>query len=251
MGSMKKKRQKKANKDWAEFQAQHELSDDDIRKAKEMGLSLQALIRNVQSLSQHGNAAAKVWIQELYEKHILSSSKPVINHDSIVRDWEENAERNDDANYNFLRRLKHQEHGFDADEVAGELHRKAFQIVDCTQCANCCKTKRPTFDESDVERIAGHLNMDQAEFIDTYLEANADDPPYSTSQAPCPFLGEDNRCTVYEIRPATCREYPYTDKEGLVFRTMGVANNALVCPAVFWIVEQMKQRAGQHDENDY
>ena len=29
-----------------------------------------------------------------------------------------------------------------------------------------------------------------------------------------------------------------TDKDGFTFRTMGVANNALVCPAVFWIVER-------------
>ncbi len=31
-------------------------------------------------------------------------------------------------------------------------------------------------------------------------------------------------------------------EEGFTFRTMGVANNALTCPAVFWIVEGMKKR---------
>jgi Fe-S-cluster containining protein len=68
------------------------------------------------------------------------------------------------------------------------------------------------------------------------------DNSYKARQKPCPFLGDDDRCTIYEMRPTVCREYPHTDKEGFTFRTMGVASNALVCPAVFWIVEQMKTR---------
>lgn len=28
---------------------------------------------------------------------------------------------------------------------------------------------------------------------------------------PCPFLGEDNRCTIYDIRPITCRVYTCVD----------------------------------------
>ena len=75
------------------------------------------------------------------------------------------------------------------------------------------------------------------------MEADDEDGPYKARQKPCPFLGDDNRCTIYEVRPTVCWEYPHTDKEGFNFRTMGVASNALVCPAVFWIVEQMKQRA--------
>jgi len=127
--------------------------------------------------------------------------------------------------------------------VAGELHEQAFQIVDCTRCANCCKTLNIKFEPADIERIAGHLNMPTAEFIATYLEAGNEEGSYKARQKPCPFLGEDNRCTIYEIRPAVCQAYPHTDKEGFTFRTMGVAKNALICPAVFWIVEQMKQRA--------
>jgi hypothetical protein len=83
------------------------------------------------------------------------------------------------------------------------------------------------------------------EFIETYLEADDEDGPYKARQKPCPFLSKDDRCTVYDVRPNVCREYPHTDKEGLVFRTMGVANNTLVCPAVFWIVEQMKREASR------
>ncbi len=37
------------------------------------------------------------------------------------------------------------------------------------------------------------------------------------------------------------RENPHTDKGGLPFRTMGVANTALTRPAVLWTVEEMNK----------
>ena len=166
-----------------------------------------------------------------------------MNHDAVIEDWRQNAERHDEENFEFLHSMKHREYGFVPDELAGELHEQAFQIVDCTRCANCCKTMDINFDDEDIERIAGHLNMPTAEFIETYLEADDEDGTYKARQKPCPFLGDDDRCTIYEVRPTVCREYPHTDKEGFTFRAMGVASNSLVCPAVFWIVEQMKQRA--------
>lgn len=166
-----------------------------------------------------------------------------MDHDSIVEDWRQNAQAHDEKNYKFLRSLKFREYGFDPDKLAGKLHEQAFQIVDCTRCANCCKTLNVRFDDADIERIAGHLNMSTDEFIATYLEVDQERNVYTTRQTPCPFLGQDDRCTIYEVRPTVCQEYPYTNKEGLVFRTMGVANNTLVCPAVYWIVEQMRRRA--------
>jgi uncharacterized protein len=164
-------------------------------------------------------------------------------HNAAVEDWRANAEHRDDENYEFLRSMKFRDYGFDPDEVAGELHRQAFEILDCTQCANCCKTLDIKFTEEDIERIAGHLNMEIADFVETYLETDEEDGSHKAREKPCPFLGEDDHCTIYEMRPTVCQEYPHTDKPGLTFRTMGVANNALVCPAVFWIVERMKERA--------
>ena len=165
-----------------------------------------------------------------------------MDHDTVVEDWRQNAESHDDENYEFLRSMKFRDYGFDPDQLAGELHEQAFQIVDCTRCANCCKTMDIKFNDEDVERIAGHLKMKAAEFIEAYLEADDEDDSHKTRQKPCPFLGEDDRCTIYEVRPTVCRENPHTDKKGFTSRTTDVASDALVCPAVFWIVEQMKQR---------
>ena len=128
-----------------------------------------------------------------------------MDHESVVEDWQQNAERHDQRNYEFLRSMKFRDYGFDPDELAGELHEQAFRIVDCTRCANCCKTMDVKFTDEDIERIAGYLNMATAEFIKTYLEADEEDGSYKAQHKPCPFLGEDDRCTIYEIRPKEAR----------------------------------------------
>ena len=98
-----------------------------------------------------------------------------VDHDTVVEEWRRSAEQHDDENYEFLRSLKFRDYGYDTDELAAVLHERAFQIVDCTRCANCCKTMDIKFDDEDIERIAGHLNTPTAEFIETHLVAEEED----------------------------------------------------------------------------
>ena len=93
-----------------------------------------------------------------------------VDHDTVVEEWRRSAQQRDDENYEFLRSLKFRDYGYDPDELAGELHERAFQIVDCTHCANCCKTMDIKFDDEDIERIAGHLNIATVEFIEAHLD---------------------------------------------------------------------------------
>jgi Fe-S-cluster containining protein len=166
-----------------------------------------------------------------------------MDHDTIVADWTRNAQSHDEENYQFLRSMKFRSYGFKPDKLAAKLHQQAFQIIDCTRCANCCKTADINFTREDIGRIAERLNVTFDEFVDTYLEPSEEAGSFKARCKPCPFLSDDNLCTIYDIRPTVCREYPHTDKEGFTFRTMGHANRAITCPAVFWIVEQMKRRA--------
>jgi Fe-S-cluster containining protein len=130
------------------------------------------------------------------------------------------------------------------DRIASQLHREVFQIVDCTRCANCCRTLSPFLTDEDIDRIADHLSLTKADFITKYLEWDEEEQQYRTRTTPCPLLGADNKCTVYDVRPETCREYPYTDKKDFVLHTMSRAQSALVCPAAFSIIEEMKERLG-------
>ena len=158
---------------------------------------------------------------------------------TIVDDWKANAERHDDRTFAFLRSLKMKDDRA-VDRAARQLHEEVFAIVGCTQCANCCKTVSPLFGEADIRRIAKHLGMTAADFQATYLQADEDG--LVPKSLPCPFLAEDGRCKVYEVRPRECAEYPHTQKPGFTTRTHGHAANALSCPAVFWIIEQLRAR---------
>lgn len=164
-----------------------------------------------------------------------------LDHDALVADWKENAQEHDDKNYLFLRSLKGKSHK-KVDRIALELHQEAFSIVDCTKCANCCRTLQPIFSDEDIDRIAGHRGMGRDEFIATYLESDEEEGRYRTKATPCPFLGDDNKCTIYAVRPEKCQGYPFTDKPDFALSTINHANNAVVCPAVFYLVEQMKKR---------
>lgn len=165
-----------------------------------------------------------------------------MNMQAIRDDWKQNAERHGDRNFAFLRSLKMKDEGR-VDRAARQLHEEAFSIIDCIQCANCCKTISPLFRKADIRQIAVHLRMTAGDFKTMYLQADESGDLHLKS-VPCPFLGEEGRCTIYEVRPKDCAEYPHTQKKGFASRTHLHAGNALACPAVFYIIEEMRARRG-------
>jgi Fe-S-cluster containining protein len=59
------------------------------------------------------------------------------------------------------------------------------------------------------------------------------------TSAPCPFLGADNACLVYEERPKACREYPHTNRKNMLGILDLSLTNTLVCPAVHKIFSEI------------
>lgn len=126
------------------------------------------------------------------------------------------------------------------DDCFHELHHRVFEKIDCLSCANCCKTTSPIFYNRDIERLSKHLKQKPGDFIEKYLRVD-EDKDYVLKQAPCPFLGPDNYCSVYDARPTACREYPHTDRKRMEQILKITYNNTLVCPAVLEITEQLKR----------
>ena len=126
----------------------------------------------------------------------------------------------------------------DVDMKIHQLHEDAFSEIDCLECANCCKTTGPLIIQKDIDRISSHLNLSSEEFIKKYLKIDEDND-YVFQSMPCPFLGNDNYCSIYDVRPKACRDYPHTDRTN----QLGILNltekNATICPAVADIFEQM------------
>jgi len=126
-------------------------------------------------------------------------------------------------------------------EVLGRLpslHEEAFEKIDCLQCANCCKRYSPRFKTPDIKRISRELKMKESEFIDRYLKLD-EEGDYVVRSTPCPFLGDDNRCGIYAVRPSDCERFPYTDEDVLVRRPALTQKNSTFCPIVYYVLERL------------
>jgi Fe-S-cluster containining protein len=125
------------------------------------------------------------------------------------------------------------------DQKMHQLHEEVFSCTDCLECANCCSTTGPLFTDKDIGRIAKHLRIKPSEFTGNYLRID-EDKDYVLQQVPCAFLGEDNRCSIYDVRPKACREFPHTDRIKQYQILDLTQKNVAVCPAVYEIVEKLK-----------
>lgn len=123
-------------------------------------------------------------------------------------------------------------------------HDTAFEKVDCLSCAHCCKNYSPRFKQPDIKRIAKHLKMKEAAFIDSYLRRD-EDGDYVLVQKPCPFLGSDNFCSIYDVRPSDCHRFPYTDEDILLKKSAITLKNSTFCPAVYIVLEGLMQDFGE------
>lgn len=126
------------------------------------------------------------------------------------------------------------------DQKMHELHQEVFACTNCLECANCCSTTGPLFTDKDIGRIAKHLRMKPSELTEKYLRIDEDND-YVLQSVPCAFLGDDNRCSIYDVRPKACREFPHTDRIKQHQLLNLTQKNVTVCPAVYHIVEKMKK----------
>ena len=127
------------------------------------------------------------------------------------------------------------------DYVMQDLHDAEFKKTNCLDCANCCKTTGPLFTDKDIERVSKHFKMKTQQFIDQYLRIDEDND-YVLQSVPCTFLGADNYCSIYEVRPKACREFPHTDRKKFQQISNLTLKNVAICPAAFNIVEEMKRK---------
>ena len=126
------------------------------------------------------------------------------------------------------------------DYIMQELHEKEFKNTDCLQCANCCKTTGPLFTDKDIERISKYLKLKPQQFISQFLRMDEEND-YVLQSVPCTFLGADNYCSIYEVRPKACSEFPHTDRKKFQQISNLTLKNVAICPAAYNIVEEMKK----------
>ena len=119
-----------------------------------------------------------------------------------------------------------------------QLNEEAFEKVDCLKCANCCKNYSPRFTPPDIKRISKYLGMKEGDFKEAYLLVDSDGDCVAKT-LPCPLLGEDNYCTVYDVRPSDCARFPYMEDDFMLKRQPLALKNSTFCPITYSVIDKL------------
>ena len=155
----------------------------------------------------------------------------------ILHNWQKKSKEHQKKHKSFLERADKNK----VLKLLPQFHEEAFEKVDCLQCAACCKNYSPRFKTPDVKRISKYLNLRESEFIERYLVVD-EEGDFVVKSSPCPFLGSDNFCSVYEVRPSDCARFPYTDEDVIIKRQKLTLKNASFCPITYYVLEKLSQQ---------
>jgi hypothetical protein len=147
--------------------------------------------------------------------------------------------RREKDNRNFLRWLKYR-HPWSRRQVMElqvELANRAWEQIDCRECANCCAAMQLQLTAADCAQMAKAAGMTSPEFRRKHAERHGDGLWYLKRQ-PCLFL-QNNHCTIYPDRPSRCRGFPYLHCH-ILDDIAGTLMQLPYCPVVFDVLEGMK-----------
>lgn len=129
------------------------------------------------------------------------------------------------------------------DSLTRKLEKEVWENVDCLTCGNCCKTMTPTYTLKDIKRIAAYTGMSVPAFKKKWLEKEKRTGDWLNKSTPCQFFNlENNKCSIYEVRPADCAGFPHLSKKKMVEYMHVHKQNVDSCPATFKMVERMMER---------
>ncbi len=87
---------------------------------------------------------------------------------------------------------------------------------ECTQCGNCCKNSGGYdyvyLTDHDVVAIAQHLDLTPAAFVQRHCVLEDGWVILRMDEPACAFLTEDNRCSIYPVRPKQCATWPFWEE---------------------------------------
>ncbi len=159
--------------------------------------------------------------------------------ENIFEEWLKKRDQAAQQNKKFLKKLSKLNEK-KLNPVAEEIHDLVFEKVDCLVCANCCTSIPPIVNETDAKRVAKFLGLKITVFKEEYLKMD-EDGDMVINKSPCPFLKRDNKCRIYDVRPRACKEYPHTNDYKFFKNIKLHAVNTKYCPAVFYILEELKK----------
>jgi len=155
-----------------------------------------------------------------------------------IEKYKRMAKKKENENYRLRSFLKTRDVK-EVDKIFREAHSYVFSKIKCSECMNCCKVYNLSITGDEAKRISKHsgITLSQLKALGEYdEESNC----YNIKRKPCMFL-KDNKCSIEECKPESCIGYPGTNSEGVVWRLFSILDSSLVCPAVYEILEYVKE----------
>lgn len=154
-------------------------------------------------------------------------------------------EQKKEENSRFRRHLKTYRH------VERRLKKMAQDVeeeINCLECGNCCRVATAKVLDRDVERLAKHLRIPVARFVKEYCMESKEEEGWilkRSDETGCVFLS-GNECTVYEVRPGSCADFPHMARgaRSLESRMWAMPDRATYCPIVYNTLEAWKKETG-------
>ena len=85
--------------------------------------------------------------------------------------------------------------------------------------------------------------MSVAAFKEKWLMFEKKDKDWVNKKQPCQFLNlKDNKCSIYEVRPESCADFPHLTRKGLHQYIHIFKQNIEYCPATYAMVEKMMEK---------
>ncbi len=150
------------------------------------------------------------------------------------------------AEFELLRQLLEHRRKLDDAKLDTYVEQVAAPIIaaiDCTQCANCCRSLDVYLVPDDAQRLADGLMIPLDAVETRYIdhESTAEVEEWGKfRQRPCALL-DGKLCSVYAHRPESCRTYPALTPD---FRwTLGdTIEGASLCPIIYNVLVALCER---------
>jgi uncharacterized protein len=140
----------------------------------------------------------------------------------------------------LLRKALMQHTTQDVDAFVTTIATAVAAQIDCTTCANCCKTLHPDLQPEEINALAQHLTITPQDFKNKYADnPNATSENCHFKNKPCTFLTND-KCTVYSLRPLSCADFPNLHKPNFKYRYKRIMEFYNMCPIIYNTVQQLK-----------
>lgn len=127
------------------------------------------------------------------------------------------------------------------DALVDQIAAPIIEAIDCTQCANCCRSLDVYLTPEDGERLGPHIDIPLDAILDRESAQRVGEWGKFAAR-PCRFL-DGKRCSVYEHRPETCRTYPALTPD-FRWTLADTIEGAAICPIIYNVLVRLADRFG-------